>query len=162
MTKILLLIVLLSGICGSRLYAQKKFGYAVLHLRCGAGDPDRNRVYYSPVIELNSLNFDKYTNGMDPAIPRFSVRYYTYAIDKWFEMYLSDKYRVMVNHPDKYERNATSVIFDENNKAHCNDDKTDPGCFFTDKQKLIMHRNKAIAESKLPKHENEICDVISL
>ncbi|MEO6546520.1 MAG: hypothetical protein ABIN94_00920 [Ferruginibacter sp.] len=162
MKKALLLFVLLAGVFSTLCYSQKKFGYAVLYMRCGKNEPQKNQVYYSPVIELNVLNFNKYTDGVDPAIPKYSVRYYTYAIDKWFEIYLKDKYEVLVNDPDKYERNATSVIFDEQNKARCNDDKTSEECFFSDKEKIAVHRKNAIAEARLPIHQNEYCGVAEM
>src|SRR6187401_1561228 len=85
-------------------HAQIKYGYTVLYARCGGDDSQRDKVYFSPIIELDRLNFPKFTDGVDPAIPRLSIRYYNYAIAKWFEIYLKDKYRIAVNDPEKYER----------------------------------------------------------
>ena len=144
MPTILLLVALLAGIFCSRSYSQIKYGYAILYLRCGKEDPERNRIYFSPIVELDRLNFDKYTDGMDPALPKYSVRYYNYAITKWFEIFLEDEYRVAVNHPEKYERRDSCVIFNDMNNGDCNGDKTNPGCFFTDKQKILTSRNNAI------------------
>ncbi|MEP7109814.1 MAG: hypothetical protein ABI760_17595 [Ferruginibacter sp.] len=162
MTKILMLAALTTGIFCFRSYSQIKYGYAVLYLRCGKEDPERNRIYYSPVIELDRLNFDKYIDGMDPAFAKYSVRYYNYAIAKWFELLLKEQFHIAVNVPEKYERNATSVVFDNKNDGSCNDDKTNPGCFFTDKKRLLTKRNNAINEDKLPQHNNAICEVINL
>lgn len=162
MMKILLFISLLTGIFFCHSYSQKKYGYAVLHLRCGGEDPQRNRIYYSPVIELNQLNFGRYTDGVDPTFTKYSVSYYNYAIAKWFELLLKEQYRIAVNDAEKYERNATCVVFDDKNNGDCSEKKTDPACFFTDKKKLIIHRNNAIHESRLTKNKNDICEVINL
>lgn len=154
--------MLFTGIFYSRSCSQIKYGYAVLHLRCGNADPQRNKVYYSPIIELDRLNFDKYTKGVDPSFPKYSVRYYNYAIAKWFEIYLQEHYNIAINDIEKYERNATCVVLNDKLKADCNADKTNPDCFFTDKQKLSLLRNTAISESKTPIHENDFCEVIAL
>ena len=162
MKKILLLIVLLSTIFCHRGLSQMKYGYAVLHLRCGNDDAQRNRVYFSPVIELDRLNFEKYTDGMDPSFPKHSIRYYNYAITRWFEIYLKEKHRVHINDPEKYERYDTCVVFDNINSGYCSSIKTDPGCFFTNRQQLTMLRESAITESKKPEHQDDICEVIVL
>ncbi|MBC7888003.1 MAG: hypothetical protein H7Z13_08930 [Ferruginibacter sp.] len=161
MLKSLMFILLLISLFSSPTYSQKRYGYAVLYLRCGNTDPQRNRVYFSPVIELNTLNFTRYTVGMDPAFSKYSVRYYNYAIARWFEIFMKEKHKIEMNDPQKYERNATCVVFD-NSKGYCNDDKTSIDCFYTDQKKLILHKNNAISECKLFAHSNDICEVISL
>lgn len=162
MTKILLLIALLVIILCCQSYSQKRYGYAVLHLRCGKEDPEKNRLYYSPVIELNILNFDKYTDGVDPAFPKYSVSYYKYAIARWFELLLKEKYQIWITDPEKYERNVTTVVFDDKNNGDCKDGKTNTGCFFTDKQKLTTKRTNDISESNSPQNNHMICEVIAL
>ncbi|MEO5891549.1 MAG: hypothetical protein ABIQ31_14960 [Ferruginibacter sp.] len=82
MKKVLLLTVLLASIVSFKSSAQKKYGYTVLYFRCGDADAERDSIYYSPVIELNTLNFPPHTEGMDPAIAPYSVRYYNYALAK--------------------------------------------------------------------------------
>ncbi len=139
-----------------------KYGYAVLYLRCGNDDAHRNKVYFSPVIELDRLNFKKYTDGMDPTFPLYSVRYYNYAITRWFEIFLKEKYQVAINDPEKYERYDTCVVFNNINYGSCSSIKTDPGCFFTSKQQINMLRDQAITESKKPDHQSDICEVIVL
>lgn len=133
----------------------------MLYVRCGNNEPLKNKVYFSPIIELNQLNFPKYTDGVDPAIPKFSVRYYNYAIAKWFEIYLKEKYRIAVNDPEQYERNSISAVYNKIS-SNCNGDKTEPACFFTDKEELKRIRQQAITDSKLPAYEPSICEVISL
>jgi len=162
MKKMLLLFVILSVFYCIGVYAQKKYGYTVLYLRCGNEEPSKNKVYYSPIIELDRLNFPKFTEGMDPNFPKFSVRYYNYAIAKWFETYLKAQYGVAVNDPEHYQRKATSMVYDNKSDGSCNSDKTEPGCFFTDQQKLILIRKNAITESKLSKNNTTICQVIGL
>ena len=160
MKKIAMLTVLSVLLFCSCCNAQMKYGYAVLHLRCGNNDAQRNTVYYSPVIELDRLNFEKYTKGVDPSFPLYSVRYYNYAIARWFEIYLLEHRKIAFNDPEKYERNVAFNVFDD--KGNCNADKTDPDCFFTDKQKIIKHRNNGISESRSAVHENDFCGVIAL
>jgi hypothetical protein len=162
MKKILMLIALLAGIACFKSYSQKRYGYAVINFRCGDDDPQKDRVYYSPVIELNTLNFPKYTDGLDPTIAQYSVRYYNYAISKWFEIYLKDSYKILVNHPDKYARKSKSVVYNDSNKAGCNADKTNTGCFFMNKEELSIQRSKAISESRSPENQTIICEVIDL
>ena len=99
---------------------------------------------------------------MDHSIPRNSVRYYNYAIARWFESYLKQRYGIAANDPEKYERNAMSVVLDQKSSEDCDLQKTSAGCFFTNKQKLIEQRNSAILESKLPANANLICEVIAL
>jgi hypothetical protein len=142
--------------------AQKKYGYTVLQFRCGDNDAERDRLYYSPVIELNTLNFARYTEGIDPAIPQYSVRYYNYAIAKWFENYLSDKYKVFINTPGKYARKSKTVIFNERNKADCNDTKTSPPCFFLSQEELAEIRKSDIAEQRGTTHSGAVCEVTDL
>jgi hypothetical protein len=162
MKKILMFIALLNGISCCKSFSQKRYGYTVLNFRCGDNDPQRNRVYFSPVIELNALNFPRYTDGIDTAIPQFSVRYYNYAISKWFEIYLWKKHKILVNTPDRYARKSTSVIYNDENTAGCNDDKTNSGCFFMDKEELSIKRMNAINESRSPEYDRTICEVIDL
>ena len=162
MTKIIVFVIFLTVIFQSSAQAQKKYGYAVMYLRCGDEDPQKDRVYFSPMIELNALNFPKYTDGIDPAIPPQSVRYYNYAISRWFEHFLKQYYRVAINDPDKYERKFRSFIFNDTGGAQCNNDKTNIPCFFTDKNQLSLMRENAIRESKLPESEMNHCEVIAL
>jgi hypothetical protein len=162
MKKILMLIAFMAGIACFKSYSQKRYGYTILYFRCGDDDPQKNRVYYSPVIELNTLNFPQYTDGMDPSIPQYSIRYYNYAISKWFEIYLKDKYKILINTRDKYARKSNSVVYDDKNNAACNDDKTNPGCFFLNKQELSIMRKDAISENRSPKYDSIICEVIDL
>ena len=158
--KISLLILLSTFTCCLPSNAQKKYGYAIIQIRCGKQDPQRNRVYYSPIIELNSLNFEQYTEGIDTSIPTYSVRYYNYAIAKWFEEHLKRQYRIAINDPEKYERGATMVVY--NREGECNADKTSLGCFFTNKDQLAAQRKTAIGESKLESNSGNICEVIEL
>lgn len=162
MKKAIIFIAVLAFLACFQSYSQKKYGYTVIHLRCDQQDPYRDRIYFSPIIELNQLNFDRYTKGIDPTFPKYSVRYYNYAIAKWFEIFLEEQYGILVNDAEKYERNATCVVFDQKNNNDCNNEKTHPGCFFTEKQKLIAIRDNAIHDSKLPTHAHEICEVIAL
>ena len=140
--------------------AQKKYGYAVVYLRCGDEDNLRDMVYYSPVIELNALNFEKYTKGMDPTIPQYSVRYYNYALSKWFEIYLKEKHKVAINHPDKYLRKDSTVVFTKS--IDCNSDKTSQPCFYTDKNQLDLIRRKEIDDAKLIEHSADYCEIVEL
>ncbi|CAN5462228.1 hypothetical protein BH11BAC3_BH11BAC3_31400 [soil metagenome] len=160
MKKILMLLIIFLFLNCTSSYSQKKYGYAVVEFRCSKNDADRNKVYYSPVIELNGLNFKKYTEGMDTSIPVYSVRYYNYAILKWFEALLKDKYNITLNDPEKYERQSTAVVY--NKSTDCNDSKTDRACFYTDKLQLIAIRNNAINQNKLPANSNNFCEVIVL
>ncbi len=144
------------------IFSQKKFGYAVLYLRCGDKDPNGDRVYYSPVIELDRLNFYPYTDGMDTAITPYSVRYFNYAISKWFEIYLRERYRIAVNDVEKYERDATATVYYYQLTVPCNAEKTSPGCFFTNKEELDKLRDAAIQQSKIVAGENGICEVIDV
>lgn len=162
MKKILLLIVLPSMIFCCPAWSQMKYGYAVLHLRCGNDDSRRNRVYFSPIIELDRLNFEKYTDGMDPSFAKYSVRYYNYAITRWFEIYLQEKHKVYINDPAKYLRYDTCVVFNNTNNGTCTSNLTNAGCFFTSKQQLKMLRDHAITDSKKPEHQSEICEVVVL
>ena len=162
MIKIIMFFILLAGILPLASDAQKKYGYAILHFRCGSEDPRRDRVYYSPIIELNTLNFPRYTDGIDPAIPVYSVRYYNYAIFKWFESFVKQYYDIMINDADRYERKFESVVFNAKNASSCNETKTSTNCFFTDKYELSIQREDAIRESKLPIHEGKFCEIISL
>lgn len=155
----MLLIIFLLLNCTSS-YSQKKYGFAVVEFRCSKNDANRNRVYYSPVIELNGLNFKKYTEGMDTSIPAYSVRYYNYAILKWFEALLKDKYHIALNDPEKYERQSTAVVY--NKSASCNESKMDPSCFYTDEVQLTAIRNDAINENKLSANSNNFCEIIAL
>jgi hypothetical protein len=160
--KVFLLTIFLSGIFQFAAVAQKRYGYAIMGLRCGNQDPERNRIYYSPIIELNTLNFPRYAEGIDPAIPLYSVRYYNYAISKWFEFHLKQYHNVRVTDPEEYQRKFTSVVFKATNAATCNDEKTDASCFFTDKDELSLQREKAIRENKSALHAGTTCEVISL
>ncbi|MEP7142690.1 MAG: hypothetical protein ABI707_07460 [Ferruginibacter sp.] len=162
MKKTLMLIALLAVIACFNSSSQKRYGYAVLHFRCGDHDPQKDRIYYSPIIELNTLNFPKYTDGVDPSIAQYSVRYYNYAISKWFEIYLREKYKILVNPPDKYERKSKSVVYNDSDKAGCNVDKTNPACFFLNKEELSIQRGKAISESKSPENNSITCEVVDL
>ncbi len=162
MKKILLLIVLLSFIFCYPAWSQMKYGYAVLHLRCGNDDSQKNRVYFSPIIELDRLNFEKYTDGMDPSFPKYSIRYYNYAITRWFEMYLEEKHKVYVNDPEKYLRYDTCVVLQNKSSGSCTGDLTNADCFFTNKQLLKIIRDHAIAENKKPEHQSDICEIIVL
>ena len=162
MSKIFLLLILSVAITQLTVKAQKRYGYAVLGFRCGNQDPERNRLYYSPVIELNTLNFREYTEGIDPAIPLYSVRYYNYAISRWFEMYLKKYHNIQITDPFEYERKFISIVFNTKNAGSCNEQKTDTPCFFTDKNELALQRENAIRESKLPQNAGNTCEVISL
>lgn len=162
MTKIIMFVILCTCLFSMTSSAQKKYGYAILYFKCGTDDPSRDRIYYSPIVELNTLNFARYTEGIDPAIPIYSVRYYNYAISKWFEMFIKQYYNIQVNDPNRYERKFTSIVFNSENTQSCNDTKTNPDCFFTDKNELLIKRENAIKESKLPIYENTTCEVISL
>ena len=162
MIKIIMFVILIAGILPLVSDAQKRYGYAILHFKCGSDDPQRNRVYYSPIIELNTLNFPRYTDGIDPAIPVYSVRYYNYAISKWFESFVKQYYNIQINDPNSYERKFKSIVFNEKNASSCNDTKTNADCFFTDKEELSIQREEAVRESKLPIHEAKFCEVISL
>ncbi|MEO6723344.1 MAG: hypothetical protein ABIN67_23455 [Ferruginibacter sp.] len=162
MTKIIMFLILLTGVFYLRADAQKKYAYAILNMRCGNEQPHRDRLYFSPIIELNTLNFPKYTEGIDPAIPIYSVRYYNYALLKWFELFIKQYYNIQVTDPEKYERKFTSVLFNEKNSLSCNDQKTNIDCFFTDKNELAARRDKAIKETKLLVTQNQICEVVSL
>ena len=158
-----LLLLALSGICLCHpTIAQKRYGYTVLHFRCGDDDSQRDRVYYSPIIELNTLNFPQYTDGVDPAIAPFSVRYYNYAISKWFELYLRDRYKILTNTPDKYQRRSKTVIFNESNSVDCNPDKTNAPCFFMNKEELASKRAHDIAVNRLPDSSNNFCEIVDL
>ncbi len=145
--------------CGEA-QTQKKYGYAVAYLRCGNEDPQRNKIYYSPVIELNLLNFDKYTEGIDPLIPKFSVRYYNYAMSKWFSIYLKEKHRIAINDPERYLRKDSTVVFTKD--AACNEEKTSEPCFFTDKAELDLQRRKEIDNHRLTEYAPNFCEVIEL
>lgn len=160
MKKLLLLTLLPVIIFYCSAAAQMKYGYAVLYLRCGNDDAQRDKVYYSPIIELDRLNFNKYTEGVDPEFTKYSVRYYNYAIAKWFEYFLKDRYHISINDAEKYERNSISVVLYDG--GGCSGDKTGTGCFFTNRQQLIRQRNKAIEEIRLPKNETEVCEVVVL
>lgn len=137
---------------------QKKYGYAVVYMRCGADDNLRNTVYFSPVIELNALNFEKYTSGIDASIPLYSVRYYNYALSKWFEIYLKEKHKVLINDPEKYLRKDSTIVFTRS--ADCNPDKTNEACFFMHRDQLEQMRRKQIDEAKLSEHSPEYCEII--
>lgn len=132
----------------------------MVELRCSKNDANKNKVYYSPVIELNGLNHKKYTEGMDSSIPEYSTRYYNYAILKWFEALLKDKYNIVLNDPEKYERQSTAVVY--NKSANCNEHKTELACFYTDKAQLTAIRNDAINENKQLKNSNNFCEIIEL
>jgi hypothetical protein len=162
MTKIIMCILLLTTLFNLKADAQKRYAYAILNMRCGNQYPDRDRVYFSPIIELNTLNFPMYTEGIDPSIPMYSVRYYNYALLKWFELFIKQHYNIQVTDPEKYERKFTSVVLNEKNALSCNDQKTNAACFFTDKNELITKRDNAIKESKLLVSENHICEVVPL
>ena len=140
--------------------AQKKYGYAVVYLRCGNDDNQRNKVYYSPVIELNALNFEKYTRDVDPSIPLYSVRYYNYALSKWFEIYLKEKHKVAINEPGKYLRKDSTVVFTKS--SDCNQEKTNTPCFFMDKSAIDLQRRKEIDEARLEKHASDYCEIVEL
>jgi hypothetical protein len=154
----MMLLVLL--IIHSEAQTPKKYGYAIAYLRCGSEDSQRNKIYYSPVIELNLLNFDKYTDGIDPLIPKFSVRYYNYAMSKWFSIYLKEKHRVAINHPERYLRKDSTVVFSKS--AACNEDKTSEPCFFTDKAQLDLQRRKEIDEHRLKDYAPNFCEIVEL
>lgn len=157
-----MLIMLMFTISIIQLCAQKKYGYTMLHLRCGDRDAQKDKVYFSPVIELNIVDFPKYTKGMDYTIHKYSVRYYNYAIARWFEFYIYQHHGIAVNDPEKYERNAVSVVLDEKSEGGCDLQKINADCFFTDKNKLEAQRNAAILESKQPANANLICEVVAL
>lgn len=158
--KITVCLLLAAGIISLHSYAQKRYGYAILMMRCGDDDSNRNIVYFSPVIELNGLNFKKYTDGMDPAIPLHSVRYYNYAILKWFEIYLRQSKNIAYNHPERYERKASAMIY--NRRGNCNNDKTLIGCFFTDKNELALQRTQALKEARLDTNTSDFCEVVDV
>lgn len=162
MTKIIMFVILLAGIFKFDAGAQKRYGYAILNMRCGDEDPNRDRVYYSKIIELNALNFPMYTTDMDPSIPIYSVRYYNYALLKWFESFVKQYYNIQVTDPKKYERKFTAVVLNAKNALSCNDQKTNTACFFTDKNELTIQRDKAIKEAKLSISQHHICEVVSL
>ena len=162
MFKMLLLTMLMTGIHCCSAYAQKKYGYISFNFRCGDNDPQRDRIYFSPVIELNTLNFQKYTEGMDPGFVPFSVQYYNYAMGKWFEAYLREHYKVFTNESGKYARRSTTVIYHEGNEQACNDDKTISGCFYLSKDELELKRKHAIAEARDSQNSSSICEVIDL
>ena len=160
MKTILLLFLLFISYFPNHLSAQKKYGYAVVYLRCGNDDHQRNKVYYSPVIELNALNFEKYTRDVDPSIPLYSVRYYNYALSKWFEIYLKEKNKVAINDPEKYLRKDSTVVFTKSDE--CNPDKTNDPCFFMDKSIIDLQRRKEIDEARLGKHASDYCEIVEL
>ncbi|MEJ7586193.1 MAG: hypothetical protein WKI04_01400 [Ferruginibacter sp.] len=162
MIKVLMLVTLFSGNCWFKIYAQKKYGYTILHFRCGNSDPQKDRIYYSPLVELNTLNFPEYTMGMDPSIIPHSARYYNYAISKWFEIYLKDKYKIRINSPDKYARKSITAVYNNTKQADCNDDKTSPGCFFLNREELSVQRKDAINKSRAPDNKTAVCEVIDL
>jgi hypothetical protein len=162
MKKIIMFMIILEGIACNSSFSQKKYGYAVINFRCGDNEPGKDRVYYSPVIELNSLNFPQYTDGIDPAIPKYSVRYYNYAISKWFEIYLREKYQILINSEDKYARKSTSVVYNDKNNGTCDDDKMNRDCFFLIREELLIIRNRKIIESSSPDKKALICEVIEL
>ncbi len=160
MKTILMLLLLFSLLICSHSYSQKKYGYAVLYARCSKTDPQRDRIYFSPIIELSVLNFKEYIAGIDPSIPAYSVRYYNYAILKWFEKLLKEKYNVAINDPEKYERQSTAIVFNPN--GNCNADNTNTYCFFTDKLQLVDQRNLSIIENKSPAQVGNVCEVTDL
>ena len=162
MTKRFVFVVCILTIMQVPIIAQKRYGYAVLYYRCGKEKPEKNRMYVGPVIELNVLNFPRYTDGIDPAIALYSVRYYNYAISKWLEEYLASHKLVIPGDPEKYQRKFRSVIFNEQQAAECNPDKTAMPCFFTDKAALIILRANDIRENRTPEKENNICEVVEL
>lgn len=143
-------------------FTQKKYGYAVLQFRCGNDDAQKDRVYYSPVIELNTLNFPQFTDQLDPSIALHSVRYYNFAISKWFEIFLKDKYGIPVNDPAKYARKSHAVIYNEGNKNACDDKKTNPDCFFINKDELLKKRKGEIMQSKGADNRKSFCEVLDL
>ena len=141
-------------------YSQKRYGYTVLYFRCGDNEPGKDRVYYSPIIELNTLNFPQYTDGVDPAFAKYSVRYYNYAISKWFESFLSEKHKVM-NSLDRYARHSNTVIYNDSNGQGCDIDKTNNSCFFLNREELSRRRKQEINESRA-KIDSTFCEVIDL
>lgn len=160
MRKIIMFTLLLTAITHYEAYTQKKYGYAVIHFKCGKEIPLKSRIYYGPVIELSLVNFEKYLAGIDPQLPLHSVRYYNYALGRWFDRYLQDRHHLALNDPEKYVHESTMVVFNE--KGLCNADKTAIGCFFTDKEYLVSLRNKAIHKSRDPDLADTICEVIDL